>query len=224
MTPDKISIDAARHLHSLPWISPELKSTLENDFPELKESEDERIRKEIIDWMKGGNTYDWQENKKKWIAYLERQKERKPVEWSEEDERMYKAISIALTLPDAKAYLRSWYKTPEDVDVWLKSFHPQSQAVYKTAIESILEMCNSCDIKRQFGAEAMDFWASVKVKCEEALQACPSLNESHWKPSEEQIGALNYAYCELFKRQDVEHNILGPLQKLIDNLQKLLSL
>lgn len=51
------------------------KEKLESIFPELKESEDERIRKEIIDWMKGGSTYDWQENKEKWIAYLERQKE-----------------------------------------------------------------------------------------------------------------------------------------------------
>lgn len=40
-----------------------------------------------------------------------------------------------------------------------------------------------------------------------------------WKPSEEQIGALNYAYCELFKRGDIGHNILGPLQKLIDQLR-----
>lgn len=46
--------------------------------------------------------------------------------------------------------------------------------------------------------------------------------QPHWKPSEEQMGALNYAYCELFKRKDVGHNILGQLQKLIDELQKLL--
>ena len=44
----------------------------------------------------------------------------------------------------------------------------------------------------------------------------------HWKPSEEQMGALNYAYCELFKREGVGHNILGPLQKLLDDLKKLI--
>lgn len=48
------------------------------------------------------------------------------------------------------------------------------------------------------------------------------VKEEHWKPSKEQIGTLNYAYCELFKRGDVEHNILGPLQKLIDDLKKLM--
>ena len=55
-------------------------------FPELHESEDERIRKEIIDWMKGGTTYDLQENKEKWIAYLEKQKEQKPVQSDTEKE------------------------------------------------------------------------------------------------------------------------------------------
>ena len=43
---------------------------------------------------------------------------------------------------------------------------------------------------------------------------------SSWKPSEEQIGALNYAYCELFKRKNVGHNILFHLQKLIDHLRE----
>ena len=47
MKPDKRTIDAAKQLHSLSWISPELKSALENDFPELKESEDEKIREAI---------------------------------------------------------------------------------------------------------------------------------------------------------------------------------
>lgn len=39
------------------------------------------------------------------------------------------------------------------------------------------------------------------------------------KFGEEEIGALNYAYCELLKRKDVGHNILGPLQKLCDKLR-----
>ena len=40
-------------------------------FPELRESEDERIRKEIIDYI----TYvaDTRSNKKEWLAWLEKQ-------------------------------------------------------------------------------------------------------------------------------------------------------
>lgn len=53
-------------------------------FPELKESEDERIRKEMIHWLKGfigeeeGCGYTEDEIRER-IAYLEKQKEQKPV-------------------------------------------------------------------------------------------------------------------------------------------------
>ena len=58
-------------------------------FPQLCESEDERIRKEILDYIKVN--YRWAnkeelEQRKRFVAYLEKQKEQKPAEWSEEDE------------------------------------------------------------------------------------------------------------------------------------------
>ena len=92
------------------------------------------------------------------------QKEQKPAEWSEEDERL---LTKLMTFVDIECFDREC--NGQDVIAWLKSLRPQP----------------------------------------------------HWKPSEEQMGALNYAYCELFKRQDVGHNILGPLQNLIDTLRKL---
>ena len=56
------------------------------DFPELKESEDERIRKEIIEFIswaesRGSVRSDWHQKKRpgNWIAYLEKQKEQKPI-------------------------------------------------------------------------------------------------------------------------------------------------
>lgn len=52
---------------------------LANVFPELKESEDERIRKEFIAFIKkrdrSGCDYDYD----KWLAWLEKQGEQKPV-------------------------------------------------------------------------------------------------------------------------------------------------
>lgn len=47
--------------------------------------------------------------------------------------------------------------------------------------------------------------------------------QKHWKPSEEQIGALNYAYCELFKRGEngEGHRCVHPLMTLIDELKAL---
>ena len=56
------------------------------------------------------------------FAYIDELQEiQNPAEWSEEDERMYKAISIALSLNEAKGYLKSWYTTQEEADNWLKS-------------------------------------------------------------------------------------------------------
>ena len=145
------------------------------------ESEDEKMRRELLEYAKGqvcsynnmvSGDYDSRDKEdkkmhewwKKIVTYLEKQKEQKPAEWSEEDERL---LTKLMTFVDIECFDREC--NGQDVIAWLKSLRPQP----------------------------------------------------HWKPSEEQMGALNYAYCELFKRQDVGHNILGPLQNLIDTLRKL---
>ena len=46
-------------------------------FPELKESEDEKIRKELIDIFKGKTSYTSEEDAKRYIAWLEKQGEQK---------------------------------------------------------------------------------------------------------------------------------------------------
>lgn len=62
-----------------------LKATLERIFPELIESEDERIRKDMIIWLKGfigeasGVGYTEDEIKER-IAYLEKQGKKKPTD------------------------------------------------------------------------------------------------------------------------------------------------
>ena len=72
------------------------RNDLEEMFPALKESEDERIRKELIDFFLKHLDYASEEGTKEqlksWIAWLEKQGEQKPVEWSEEDERWLKSI------------------------------------------------------------------------------------------------------------------------------------
>ena len=62
-------------------------------FPQIAESEDERIRKKMIQWFneyKEGNPLticdEEDEEIDSWIAYLEKQKEHIPAEWSDEDE------------------------------------------------------------------------------------------------------------------------------------------
>jgi len=76
--------------------------TIEDLFPEFKESEDEKIRKEIIDFIYDKtDTYELREKSNSWLAWLEKQDEQKPQRmisaeakeamydkpaWSEEDE------------------------------------------------------------------------------------------------------------------------------------------
>ena len=93
-------------------------------FPELKESEDERIRKEIINYL-----LNEQHNVKQltprtnefeaWIAYLEKQKEKQPAEWSAEDEEILDAMIDMVS--------NSLYEPlcpREGMLAWLKAIHP----------------------------------------------------------------------------------------------------
>ena len=65
-----------------------VKLDLEDMFPELKESKDERIRKELLSWLKSkdGQTLPIDKYNAA-IAWLEKQGEQKSA-WSEEDEKM----------------------------------------------------------------------------------------------------------------------------------------
>lgn len=67
----KEALERARELYSQHWVEWSDKD-IENIFPELKESEDEKVRKEIIEYIKIG-TY-----REDWIAWLEKQGEKKP--------------------------------------------------------------------------------------------------------------------------------------------------
>ena len=76
------------------------KNTLESIFQELKESEDDRIRKELTEFLKkaSGGFLDTTTQCKtfgKWRNWLEKQGEQKPA-WSEDDEKMVKDIIAAI--------------------------------------------------------------------------------------------------------------------------------
>jgi hypothetical protein len=66
----------------------------EKYFPELKESEDERIMKELIKFFRMGAKYNSSTNgipDKDIVAWLEKQNKQKPA-WSEDDEGICRAI------------------------------------------------------------------------------------------------------------------------------------
>lgn len=93
----------------------EVKPVLDEIFPELKESEDERIRKELIDFFSDSSDSDTFRgiSPSKIIAWLEKQD--KKSEWSEEDKLNHKQ---AIYVCHQNGYTA--------VENWLKSLKPQS--------------------------------------------------------------------------------------------------
>jgi hypothetical protein len=68
---------------------------VEEIFPELKESEDERVRNKLIEFFKGYYPdEEWWGNitQEDILAWLGKQGDQKPAEWSEKDEKMIDAI------------------------------------------------------------------------------------------------------------------------------------
>lgn len=102
----------------------QLREALNTLVPELKESEDERIRKAIGAAICGTMAVSILEangaNLPDALAYLERQKEQKPAEWSEEDKKWFKEIELmALSFSNDTNYRERFFN-------WLKSIRPQS--------------------------------------------------------------------------------------------------
>lgn len=98
---------------------------LEEIFPELAEDKDEKIRKEIYENIRINNPKEFAD---KYIAWLEKHKEQKPVEqkatWSKEDEEtLNSAISFVehsafTSIGKGRNYVISWLKSLKDRVAW----------------------------------------------------------------------------------------------------------
>lgn len=162
-------------------------------IPELKESaEDERIYKEIMEFFKMNekkicvitNPYP------KWIAWLEKQKEnlekqkeQKPVEWSEEDEEMIKMILGDLEWERRNTTVDKDIRLYDEKIAWLKSLRPQPKAELTLLDENIINAAVAFVEQN----EHFNCWRGIDKHT--VIKALRSLKPS-WKPSEEQMGAL----------------------------------
>ena len=152
--------------------------------------------------------------------WLEKQKEQKPVGWSKEDE-----VYLNIIIEDLKELYKKRKAAPDSVlgksqmdnISWFKSLPNRFQLQLKQEWSEEDEQLLGFIFDLLESLEWREEWAMGKKEC---LERITNLRPS-WKPSEEQIVAFNYAYCELFKRKDVGHQILGPLGKLGDDLNKL---
>jgi len=90
-------------------------SLMEGIFPELAESEDEKVRKEIISYLKlrKETSPSIPAAIGSWIAWLEKQGEQKPA-WSEEDQNALEDVR--------EAVVHYWGGETQDILLyWLKS-------------------------------------------------------------------------------------------------------
>lgn len=104
------AIDVVRQMVADGQVS---KDVAEKYFPELKESEDERIRKKLIEAVKRDMVVGGTKDKQLAIAWLVKQGEQK--HWSEEDNFMYNRIKNLLTdislAPESINSLFDWFKS-----------------------------------------------------------------------------------------------------------------
>ena len=138
--------------------------------------------------------------------------------WNEEDETKLKSACALIRNTSIKGN----DSIVEIIVDWLKSLKekvlPQNIAYYnpyKEVVESIAEMCKHYDKASHSGLR--DFYDNVKVKCKDAKEYNSLFPQSTWKPSEEQMDALDYyansltTYCD---RQDDLRSLFNALKKL----------
>lgn len=99
------ALERAKEIYNAPVATIVTRTFLEQIFPELKESEDERTRKELIHFIlyKAGQLLN-EETEHKFVVYLEKQKEQESTE-SSENEKIRRAIGTALCGTTAESIL-----------------------------------------------------------------------------------------------------------------------
>lgn len=198
---------------------------LSDIFPELVESEDESIRKELIDFV--CSRLAGFELGNRFVTWIKKQK---PVEWSEEDVRKLN-IAIYSLLRPSEAYTKS---EREQVVCWLKSFFPQPKQEWsKEDIEMIDYLIRCCETEHEelcndkYGHQ--DIVSDLKRNCRKKWDWLESLKnkvvpQKQWKPTEEQMKELKKYLCDL----EISHNMsvggvasYGIIKSLYEQLKAL---
>jgi hypothetical protein len=202
------------------------KEALEILIPELKESEDERIRKDLITFI---CQFAPKHLKVKYVAYLEKQKEQKPesCDCSRDEESYTNGIHHVLMNPEAYGLIKQ--QPAEQLGGTFTSYdmaktftegqnyviaHPEKFGLYKPAEwseEEKMHLYNAIEaVKYVYDTSE----GTNGFKCVEFLKSL----RAYWKPSEEQMKWLKDVIetVPMTCRQQV------PLESLYADLKKLL--
>ena len=191
---------------------------------------DERIREELIEFIqwsedRGFTRHDFHQAKRpsEWIAYLEKQKEQKPAELSEDEKMIEK---IATYLDDLGNFVMAEnlrtliYRPQPKKERQIKEGDKVSIHCRKDRKEHIKfiydgkvgEVIDVWDAKR-------NPWGHIGVRLDNGCNdgfyedELEVLDKSHWKPSEEQMNAIDYVL-----RYDKTGGFRDALKSLYDQL------
>lgn len=187
--------------------------------PELKESEDERIRKEIIKVFTGEVGFTPKEEAKKYVTWLEKQGK------NNTDKIIKRARTekqrILLTETNGNAHMSWDRRNLQDVKLLLKrglkyidsqiekqgeqnlAWSEEDEKLLKLSVENLTEL------KDRFGEKY--------GKVGDCILWIKSLKERYtWKPSKEQMKALD----DVISSRDIKYDILSELWKDLKKLKE----
>lgn len=193
-----------------------IRKEVEEVFPELKESEDERIKEEIKELIiiPTWKTESEFHRRRELVAWLEKQGEKILANscktckdaWSEEDEHRVK--DTIYFLDTAKKHYASTVELNACID-WLKSLRPQKQQEWTQADKNFM------DAAIAFVQQNKSFNCWGGVNKEGVIAFLQSLRpQKQWKPSEEQLTELR---C-VISGCSYETNVLMELEKQLNSL------
>lgn len=180
------------------------KEDIERAFPQLAESEDERIRKELISFV---NKYYGEETKKEVLAYLEKQKLTNDI--TESSFRMQECLSESSKPLKIKKNKPAEWSERHIADVFekvglAKIVREKGNDALTNAVQSaMIELSKTGHA--EWSEEDEDYLMDVKSAVNDyfdegyAEELCAWLKslrpQPHWKPSKEQMEALNAINC-----------------------------
>ena len=210
---------------------------IDDIVPELKDSEDERIRKKLIEAVKGDMVVGGTKDKQLAIAWLEKQGEHSVSPLFTFDD--------VLTIQCSMAYAKF---QDRELDVALKKLHDKVYDAYHDSINHNIEsqdglkgeqilanIAKTCKDEQKSWSEVDNFmYNKIKNLLTDISLAPESINSLSdwlkdlkerytWKPSDEQIGALEH-----FVRSIAESGFASPynsntklVYSLLNDLKKL---
>ena len=138
-------------------------------------------------------------------------------EWSEEDKEKIVTISEIIehctTIPYSGGTLTLNKEYKKELLCFIRSLRPQPQGVYKQVVHSIFKMLKDKDFYEIQPSNRVSLLNDIRVKCKDAIEVAPILDAPSWKPSEEQMEALEAA--------TVRYQSTG-LESLYEDLKKLI--